>query len=136
MGPVTISHSGIVKTTDDKSVTVIISAAAACAGCQAEGSCNMAGQEEKIIEVRGLYDVKQGDDVTIIMKQSMGYAALFLAYVFPIVPVLAILIILLSYDFSELIAGLSSIIILIPYYSILYFFRNRINEKFSFTLKK
>ena len=95
----------------------------------------MSGKEEKIIEVPGRYNVKPGDLVTILMKQSMGYAALLLGYVFPVITVIAVLITLISLRVPELTSGLISLAILIPYYSVLYYFRNRINEKFTFTLK-
>jgi sigma-E factor negative regulatory protein RseC len=132
----TINHEGIVQKTDDKSVIVSISAATACSGCYAEGSCTLSGKEEKIIEVPGKYIVKPGDKVTILMKQSMGYAALLLGYLLPLISVVVILIILISFKIPELTAGLISLAVLIPYYVILYFFRNRINEKFTFTLKE
>lgn len=133
--PVTIDHTGIVQSTDIKSVTVRISPSSACSGCHAEGSCNLSGKEDKIVEVHGRYDVKPGDMVTVIMEQSMGFTALFLGYILPVIPVIAVLIILISKDVPELIAGLSSIAVLIPYYTILYLFRRKINEKFRFTLK-
>ena len=65
----------------------------------------------------------------------MGFTALILGYIFPIVPVMTILIVLISKDVSELVAGLSAVAVLIPYYIILFLFRKRINEKFTFTLK-
>jgi len=133
--PGTINHEGIVQKADDKSVIVSISAASACSGCHAEGSCTLSGKEEKIIEVSGSYNVKPGDTVTILMKQSMGYTALFLGYLLPLIAVIAILIILISMKVPELGAGLISLAMLIPYYIVLFFFRKRINEKFTFTLK-
>ncbi|MEI6048502.1 MAG: SoxR reducing system RseC family protein [Bacteroidota bacterium] len=131
----TINHEGIVRKIDKKSAIVIISATSACSGCHAEGSCTLSGKEEKIIEVSGSYNVKPGDTVTILMKQSMGYAALFLGYLFPLISVVVILIILISMKVPELSAGLISLGMVIPYYIILYLFRRRINEKFTFTLK-
>jgi len=130
-----INHKGIVKRNDGKSVVVMISVTSACSGCHAEGLCTLSGKEDKIIEVDGRYDVKPGDQVTILMKQSMGYVALFLGYVFPVITVIAALITLISLKVSELTSGLISLSILIPYYTILYFFRKRINEKFTFKLK-
>jgi sigma-E factor negative regulatory protein RseC len=65
----------------------------------------------------------------------MGYAALVLGYLLPLVSVVITLIVLISLKFPELFAGLISLAILIPYYTVLYFFRNRINKKFTFTLK-
>ncbi|MBK7132404.1 MAG: SoxR reducing system RseC family protein [Bacteroidales bacterium] len=130
-----INHEGIVQRIEDTSVIVSISSSTACSGCHAEGSCNMAGKEEKIIEVTGRYDVLPGDRVTILMKQSMGYAALLLGYLLPLVSVVTVLIVLVALEVPELPAGLLSLGILIPYYIILFFFRRRVNEKFTFTLK-
>jgi sigma-E factor negative regulatory protein RseC len=131
----TIDHEGIVQKKDSKSVSVIITAVSACSGCHAEGSCTLSGKEEKIIDIEGSYDVIPGDKVTILMKQSMGYAALLLGYVFPVIAVILVLILMISLKVPELYAGLSSIAILIPYYIVLFFSRNGINKKFTFTLK-
>jgi sigma-E factor negative regulatory protein RseC len=69
------------------------------------------------------------------MKQSMGYAALILGYILPVIIVVAALITLNSLGIPELTSGLASLSILIPYYVILFFLRKTINKKFSFTLK-
>ena len=131
----TIQHEGIVQKTDEKSVIVKITSYAACSGCHAEGSCTMSGKEDKLIEVTGNYNVNPGDSVIIMMKQSMGYNAILLSYILPLVAVFVILIILVSYSVSELAAGIFSLAILIPYYFLLYLFRNKIDKKFTFTLK-
>lgn len=130
-----IDHEGIVQRKGNKSVFVAISSASACSGCHAEGSCSMSGKEEKIIEIRGSYNVNPGDQVTILMKQSMGYSALFLGYIFPVIAVIAVLITLVSLKVPELTSGLASIAILIPYYTTLFFLKKTIDEKFTFTLK-
>lgn len=120
---------------DDKSVIVSIIASTACSGCHAEDSCTMSGKEEKIIEIAGSYNVKPGDNVTVLMNQSVGYAALILGYILPLITVLTILIIMISMEISELISGIISLGSLLPYYTVLYFLRGRINKKFTFTLK-
>jgi positive regulator of sigma E activity len=130
-----IKHEGTVLKIDKKSVFVCISSVSACSGCQAEGSCSISGQEEKIIEVSGSFNLKPGDKVTVLMKQSMGYAALLLGYLLPLISVIAVLIIAESFKVQELFAGLISISILIPYYLLLFIFRKRVNKKFTFSLK-
>jgi sigma-E factor negative regulatory protein RseC len=130
-----INHEGIVQANDNKSVIVTISSATACSGCHAEGSCKISGTEEKTIEVTGNYNVKRGDRVIILMKQSMGFAALFMGYLLPLIFVVTTLIVLVSIKVPELPAGLYSLAILIPYYIVLFFFRKKISEKFTFTLK-
>jgi positive regulator of sigma E activity len=130
-----IEHEGIVQKSDNNSVTVSIISSAACSGCHAEGICSLSGREEKIIEIQGIYKVHPGDSVTIQMKQSSGNIAVFLGYVMPLILLVAILIILVSLSVPELTAGLGALAVLIPYYLILYVFRNRISKKFTFTLK-
>ncbi len=131
----TIDHIGIVQKNSGKSVIVSILANSACSGCHTEGSCMLSKAEEKIIEVHGNFSVNPGDPVTILMKPSTGFAALFFGYIFPLISVVTMLIILVSIDMPELYAGLISIAILLPYYLALLIFRKRINEKFTFTLK-
>lgn len=130
-----INHTGIVQKSDNESVTVLITAESACKGCHAEGSCNLSGKEEKIVVVKGFYNVKEGDTVTVSMKQSTGFTALFLGYIMPLLIVLTFLILFALIGYSELVAGLLSLSSLLPYYLVLYFMRNRINDKFIFSLK-
>jgi sigma-E factor negative regulatory protein RseC len=130
-----INHEGIVQKISDKSVIVKILTGTACSGCHAKGSCNLSETEEKFIEVSGSYDVKPGDSVTILMKQSMGHTAVLFGYVFPLVAVIAMLIIMVSSGVSESAAGLASLAIMVLYYTVLYLFRKRIDKKFTFTLK-
>jgi sigma-E factor negative regulatory protein RseC len=131
----TIIHKGIVKKSDDESVTVIITPESACSGCHVEGSCSLSGKVEKSVIVKGRYNVNEGDNVTVSMKQSTGFIALFLGYVLPLIIVITSLIILVSLRYPELIAGLVSILSLLPYYLILYLFRKRINDNFIFSIK-
>ncbi len=131
----TIEHEGIVQKSDSNSVTVSIISSAACAGCHAEGICSLSGKKEKTVEISGKYQVVPGDSVTIQMKQSSGHIAVFFGYVMPLILVVAILIILVAISIPELIAGLGALAVLIPYYLMLYIFKNRISRKLKFTLK-
>jgi len=131
----TIQHDGIVQKVGNDSVVVAISASSACAGCHAEGLCNMTGKEEKIIDVQGKYNVVPGDTVTVLMQQSMGYKAIALSYLIPVLVVIVSLVVLVSLDIPELTAGLISIGVLLPYFLVLFLLRRRINRIFTFTLK-
>src|SRR4030043_170849 len=87
-----IEHEGIVKSSDKKSVTVSIISSSACTGCHAEGICSLSGREEKTVEIPGIYKVVPGESVTVLMKQSSGFAAVFLGYVLPLILVVVVLI--------------------------------------------
>jgi len=131
----TISHKGVVQKSGNESVTVIISSSSACSGCHAEGACSLSGNEEKIIEVKGRYNLLEGDKVEVIMKQSDGFTAVFISYLLPLIIVITSLIVLLYLSFPEPVAGLMSIFFLLPYYLGIYLFRKKINDRFVFSLK-
>lgn len=131
-----ISHEGVVTSNSGESVIISISSQSACSGCHAKGSCSMLGSKEKIVEIPGRYNVKPGDVVNVLMSRSMGFTALFFGYVLPFFALLIVLIITVSLDMPELTAGLIAIGTLIPYYLVLYLCRNRLSEKFTFTLKE
>lgn len=131
----TIQHDGTVTKVDGNSILVSITSNSACSGCHAEGLCGISGKEEKIIDIRGRYNVSPGDTVTVMMEQSTGYKAVVLSYLIPLVIVITGIIICNLLSFNELTSGLVSISLLVPWYLILYLFRNKINRSFTFTLK-
>ena len=131
----TIQHDGTVKYAGSNSVQVTIVSATACSGCHAEGMCSMAGRSDKLIEVKGHYNVSPGDRVTVMMESSTGYRAVVLGYLVPLVIIISSLLIFTVLSFGELISALLAILVLLPYFLTLYIFRDRINRNFDFTLK-
>lgn len=131
----TIQHEGTVKKVEEGSVLVSIKPGSACSGCHAESICNLAGNEEKIIDVKGNYGVSPGDHVVVIMKRSAGYRAVIVSYLIPLAIVIAGLSVFNYLSLNEILAGLGSISLLIPYFLILYLFRTKINRSFTFTLQ-
>lgn len=134
-GKKTIEHKGIVQKNNNESVNVLIISESACSGCHAESMCSMANSKEKNVEVKGCFNVKEGDQVTVTLEQSAGYRALLLGYLIPLLLLLAILIIMLATGAGELSSGILAIASLLPYYLILYLLREKINEKFIFSIK-
>lgn len=130
-----IDHVGVVESNSGTSVIISISSQSACSGCHAKSSCNMLGPESKTVEVKGHYKVSPGETVNVLMSRSMGFTALAFGYLLPFVVLLTMLITMISLSVPELTAGLISLGALLPYYLILYFFRERLSEKFEFTLK-
>jgi len=131
----TIRHEGTVKQVEDDSVLVRITSNSACSGCHAEGVCNITGREEKIISVKGRYNVSPGDNVTVQMNESMGMKAVVLSYIIPLLIIIAGLVVFSSLPLGEAVSGLAALSLLLPYFLILYIFRKNINRSFSFTLK-
>jgi len=130
-----ISHDAIVKSVDKGHVTVSLSSGVSCSGCRAAGACGMSGNSDREIKVNGTFDLHPGQQVMVSIKGSQGYLALFLGYLLPLILVVVTLLTLSSVNAGELLSGLFSFGILIPYYIILWTFRSSIGKKFSFTVK-
>lgn len=130
-----IRHEGTVKRVGNGSVLVSIISGSACSGCHAENLCNISGKEEKLIDIKGTYNVSPGDSVTVMMNESMGLKAVLFSYIIPLIVILAGLVAFSSLPVSEPVAGLLALSLLLPYFIILYLLRKKIDRSFTFTLK-
>lgn len=131
-----IQHDGIIQQINPNSIFVSIVSMASCASCQVKGACSASDVQEKIVEVKkeSHRNYEIGDKVTIMIDQSVGTWAVLLGYVFPLILVVASLIVLTSIMEDQGNAGLISIGLLIPYYSGLYLSRKYTASKFEFKL--
>ncbi|MFO8088018.1 MAG: SoxR reducing system RseC family protein [Bacteroidales bacterium] len=132
-----ITHPGHIVSVDAKEIHVQILAMSACASCHAKGFCSAADMQDKIVDVKNDYGEKYhpGDKVTLVLKRSKGNHAVFLGYIFPFLVVLISLITLTYTLDNEGLAGLLSLAFLVPYYLILYRFRDKIKERFDFRIQ-
>lgn len=131
-----IIHPGIVDHIDQDRVFVRILSQSACATCHAKGACSVAEVEEKIVEVQlpGQHQYRAGEQVTVRMKQSLGIKAVFLGYILPLlILVLSIIIFLALFD-NEGLAAILSLLLLVPYYLILYMLRDNMKQVFNFSI--
>lgn len=131
-----VTHPGIVMQISGHVAEVMILAKSACTSCQVKGACNMSEMEEKrvFVELPPEHSFKSGQQVNVMMKQSLGNFAVFLGYILPFLVLLLTLIISISVGLGEGVAGLLALGILVPYYFVLYRLGNRLGRKFSFQL--
>jgi sigma-E factor negative regulatory protein RseC len=133
----TIIHPGIIENISGDKVSVRILSQSACNSCHAKGACTVADMKEKIIETEtdqpGKF--KPGDEVMIRMDESLGRKAVFLGYGLPVVVLVTSIIIFLSLLNHEGLAALLSLLMLVPYYLVLYFFRKRLHKEFRFRIE-
>jgi len=130
-----IKHPGVITGLDSSNIKVSITTYSACASCNAKGICSISDVKDKIVEVPKTANFLIGQKVEVILNQSQGFKALYLGYVQPFILVLSALIITTVLTLNEVFAGLISIGVLIPYYLILYFFKENIRNKFNFEIK-
>jgi positive regulator of sigma E activity len=132
-----IEHRGIIDKIDNNRIDVLISQQTACSECHANGICFTADAVNKLIEVENADRVfKVGDNVILYGKQSMGLQAVLLAFVFPFILLLITLILLNSVIANEIISGIISVVVLLPYYLVLSIFNKKIKANFRFDIKK
>ena len=133
-----ITHSGKVVAANPQFVTVEILSSAACASCHAAGVCGMGEFQKKAIQVpaslREEYAV--GEEVDVILKATMGLKAVWVAYVVPLVVMLAVVMGILALGCVELVAAASGIGAVALYYLLIYLFRKRLNDTYIFTIRK
>jgi sigma-E factor negative regulatory protein RseC len=132
-----IQHKGIVKRVEGAKVLVSIISQSACSSCHANGACSVADIQEKEIEIiSGSQNFKVGQQVNVLMKESAGFKAVFLGYIMPLIVLLFVLIGVFSVSKNQNLAGLLSLISLIPYYITLYFLRNHLKKIFKFEIEE
>ncbi len=131
-----IKHAGVVDEIGEKCVKVRIVQSSACSSCKVAGHCNASEKKEKIVEVYGQTDgYSIGDSVIVIASQHVGYLAVLLSSVIPLFLLIVVLVVVLFSTGSEVLAALFSVISLIPYYLILYVYRNKIRTRLSFRIE-
>lgn len=131
-----ITHTGTIKSIDKQHIKVSIEVMAGCSGCQVKGSCNLSDREEKEVEIEcnpALY--RPGQLVEVTMKESLGFRALFLGYLLPFVILIATMFIASLVTANEGTIGLLAVGSLVPYYFLLYLFKNQIRKRFSYMVK-
>jgi len=137
MAKTVIEHKGVIDSISGNKIRVHFLNVSACASCHAKGVCTASDMESKEVEVfdtSGKY--LEGEEVNIILQQSLGFKALLFGYVFPFFLVLIALFTLDAFTNNEVIVGVGALGILVPYYLILYYLKDYFEKVFSFKIQK
>ena len=133
-----IEHTGrIVEITPDFT-TVEIMVSSACSECHAKGLCGMSEEQDKVIMVpTDPYTVRAvGDEVQVKTKMSMGMKAVRLAFLFPLVLlVAAVAMVMWLADGNEALAALAALLVLTIYFLLLFANKKKLAREFTFTIK-
>ncbi len=131
-----IRHKGQVVRIEGERVRVAYLNQGGCGSCQARGKCGMVESEKREIEVVVAHasTYKVGDEVTISVTMSMGRMAVILAYVVPLLLMLAIMIVGSVLNLTEWVVALMALCGVATYYIVLYLGREKIGRKINFTI--
>jgi positive regulator of sigma E activity len=136
-----IDHPGIVKEIRDKKTLIVsIISTSACNHCSSKEACSLSlssevKEKEVEVSVQNADDYKPGQSVMVVMNQKNGILAVVLGYIVPLFLLLASVFVVYGVSHNEAWAGLSGLLILVPYYLALYFLNSRIKKQFQFRLK-
>ena len=132
-----ISHRGRIVSITPEITTVRIVSESACAACHAKGLCSLGDSTVKEVELptRGWDNWQVGDEVSVVLRASMGHKAVWLAYVVPLLVMVAALLGTLAAGGSELLAGGTAIAAVALYYGVLRLLRDRLKNEYIFNIK-
>ena len=133
-----ISHKGRIVEITPEVTTVEIVSESACASCHAIGMCSLGDSKVKTVQVptRAWDNYQPGDEVNVLLQASMGHKAVWLAYVIPLIIMVAVLMVLTETGVHELISGIVAIASIGVYYFVLWLFRNKLKNEYIFNIKK
>lgn len=132
-----IEQKGTIEEIAGNRIRVRMKTISACENCKTKSVCNFIDTQNSSVDVideSRNYSI--GEEVNIRITKSLGYKALFLGYILPIILVVLFLLVFSGFGFNEIIAGIISLSVLAVYYLILYYFRDSIRKVFIFTLTK
>ena len=138
-----MKHSGVITKISKSAITVSLEGNINCESCKAKAGCGISESNSKEIEIKNPLSKRAGtfqsfklnEGVDVVMQTELGLKAVFWAYVFPFILMFVVLVVS-SKLFEEWIAGLLSLIVLIPYYFLLYILKNSFRKAFKISILK
>ena len=133
-----IKHRGVVEKIEGTHVVVRIVQTSACSACSAKGLCNASESKEKQIDVYGVQaSYRIGEEVVFCGTTSMGMRAVLLAFGVPLlILLLALFVTMRITDGDALLSAFVALLAVMPYYSLVYFMKDKLDRTFSFTIEK
>ena len=109
----------------------------ACAACKVASHCNAAESKVKMVEVSGSDTTKYaaGQEVVVWASKDVANKALVLGFGLPFLLMIAVLVIVLRIADNEGVAALVALGSLVPYYLLLWWWRDKIQQGISFHIE-
>ncbi|MBX2842978.1 MAG: SoxR reducing system RseC family protein [Flammeovirgaceae bacterium] len=131
-----ISHRGIVKNISNGKMEISLVDMEGCSACSLKSACGTNSPMDKKVEVPYLQSsFKTGQEVKVLLRTSQGFLALFWGYIFPFLLIVTTLIFADKIFSNEGLAGLFSLLVLGPYYLLLYFLRKQMKSTFTYRVE-
>lgn len=132
-----IRHVGIIESIKGDNVIIRIVQSSACASCKAAKQCHASESKEKRITVNTISDSYSiGQEVIVKTSARVGVYAVCLSILLPLIIVISTLLVLTSLNCTESTVAVLSVCSLIPYYALLFLFRDRVKRNVVFEIEE
>jgi positive regulator of sigma E activity len=130
-----LEHIGLV--TDSQHDRVRISLlGSGCSACH-RSLCMLGDSRAKEVEISTRENMfKSGDEVIVKINPSSGYKAVTLLYLIPFMLMILTLVGISKFGYHESIAGIAALLILIPYYGMIYLLKDYLKGQCSIEVEK
>ena len=108
----------------------------ACSNCAVRNACSLQTSSEQIFRIPTVssQNFRPGQQILLEITPKSGFLAVFWGYLLPLFLMLSTLLLVNILTKNELTAGIFSIIILVPYYLVLFLNQKYFNQKFNFKI--
>lgn len=133
-----ICREGIIRAIDGDDISVEIIVSSACSGCHAKSICIPSDRRKEVITVKNTRheDYRVGETVELLLEASAGNKAVVLAYVLPLLVLLALLFGCYALTGKELLSVGVGILGVIVYYLLLKSFSKGVEKGIEFGIRK
>jgi len=133
-----ISHAGVIESITGDCIKVRIVQTSACAACKVASHCNAAESKVKMVDVFGCDTTKYatGQEVVVWASKDVANKALILGFGLPFLLMTVVLLATLRFTHNEGVAALASLGSLLPYYLLLWWYRDSIQRGISFRIEE
>lgn len=122
-----LEHMGLV--TDSRNGRVKVSlTGSGCSSCH-KSLCMLGESKAKEVELTNPDNrYRAGEEVVVRINPGSGYLAVFVLYLIPFALMVVTLLVATTLQYSEGIAGLAALVMLVPYFLTVYGFRNSLGR--------
>lgn len=133
-----ITHKGVVECIEKDTVRVRIVQASACGSCKVAGHCSAAETKVKTIDVVTplASSFVIGESVLVSVSEHSAHKALLVGFGLPFAVMVATVFLCMLLTSDETLSALVGLAALVPYYFVVWLFRNRIGSGVIFSVEK
>ena len=133
----TIRQSATVIRVDATQIEVEVCRPEACAACKAKSVCSEGGgQGKRMTLANDGQGYQLGEQITLVMRRSAGLKAVVIAYLVPVILVVAALLVFQTVQIKETVAAISTLVLLGLYFLVIQLLRGRLNRELTIEIEK